>query len=210
MVRQGLPWWLRGKESSCNAGDARDVGLLPGSGRFSAGSHGNPFQYSCPENPMDRGAWPATVHGITESDMMKATEHVVSDSWEAHGRQPARLLCPWDYPRQKHCSQLPFQSSWDLLNPRAKSTSLASILVGEFFTRVSPGKPFPCHTVVKKQTKKTNCLQHRNHRRSRFSPWVGKLPWRRKCQPITALLTGIILWTESGGLWYLESQKNWT
>ena len=50
-----------------NAGDIRDTGSVSGSGRFPGGGHGNPLQYSCLENPMDRGAWWATVHGVTES-----------------------------------------------------------------------------------------------------------------------------------------------
>ena len=48
--------------------NARDVGLIPGSGRSSAEGNGNPFQYSCLGNSMDRGAWQATVHGVAESD----------------------------------------------------------------------------------------------------------------------------------------------
>ena len=48
-----------------NAGDIRDVGSIPGSGRSPGGGHGSPLQYSCLENPMDRGAWRATVHGVT-------------------------------------------------------------------------------------------------------------------------------------------------
>ena len=48
----GLPQWLSGKESTCNAGDA---GSIPGLGRFPGGGNDNPFQYSCLENPMDRG-----------------------------------------------------------------------------------------------------------------------------------------------------------
>ena len=52
-----LPHWLRGKESSCNAGNAGDSGSIPGSGRSPGGGNGNPLQYSCLENPMDRGAW---------------------------------------------------------------------------------------------------------------------------------------------------------
>ena len=45
------------KESACNAGDTGDADSIPGSGRSSGEGHGNPFQYSCLENPMDRGAW---------------------------------------------------------------------------------------------------------------------------------------------------------
>ena len=51
-----------------NAGDIRDTGSIPGSGRSPGEGNGNPFQYSCLENPMDRGAWMvATVHGVTKS-----------------------------------------------------------------------------------------------------------------------------------------------
>ena len=50
-----------------NAGDIRDVGLIPGSGRAPGGGHGNPLQYSCLENPLDRGAWRATVHRVAKS-----------------------------------------------------------------------------------------------------------------------------------------------
>ena len=58
-----------GKESACNAGDSEDPGLIPGFGRYPGGGHGNLFQYSCLENPMDRGAWWATVHrDCKESD----------------------------------------------------------------------------------------------------------------------------------------------
>ena len=71
----GLLLWLSGKESACNAGTARDVSLIPGSGRSSGGGHGNPLQYSCLENSMDRGAWQTTVHGVAESDTTKTTEH---------------------------------------------------------------------------------------------------------------------------------------
>ena len=62
---QGLPLWLSNKESACCAGDE---GLIPGSKR-SGGGHGNPLQYSCLENPRDRGAWQATVHGVAKSQM---------------------------------------------------------------------------------------------------------------------------------------------
>ena len=52
------------KNSAANAGDAEDVGSIPGLRRPSGGGNGNPLQESCLENPMDRGAWPATVHRV--------------------------------------------------------------------------------------------------------------------------------------------------
>ena len=64
MIAFGLPWWLSGKESACNAGD---LGLIPGLGRSPGGGHDNPLQYSCLENPMGRGAWWAAVHGVAKS-----------------------------------------------------------------------------------------------------------------------------------------------
>ena len=58
----GFPHSSVGKSSACNAGDS---GLIPGSGRFPGAGNGNPLQYSCLENPMDRGAWQATAHRAT-------------------------------------------------------------------------------------------------------------------------------------------------
>ena len=55
------------KKPPANTGNARDLGLIPGSGRSPGGGNGNPLQYSCLENPMDRGAWRATVHGVAKS-----------------------------------------------------------------------------------------------------------------------------------------------
>ena len=51
------------KKSACNAGDAGDTGLIPGLGRSTGGGNGNPLQYSCLENPMNRGVWRATGQG---------------------------------------------------------------------------------------------------------------------------------------------------
>ena len=55
------------KNPLANAGDLRDASLIPGSGRCLGGGHGNPFQYSCLKNPIDRGAWWATVHRVAQS-----------------------------------------------------------------------------------------------------------------------------------------------
>ena len=55
------------KNLAANAGDVRDLGSIPGSGRSPAVGNGNPFQYSCLENPMDRGAWWVTVNMVTKS-----------------------------------------------------------------------------------------------------------------------------------------------
>ena len=60
----GFPGGSDSKESACNVGD---LGSSPGLGRSAGGGHGNPLQYSCLENPMDRGAWCATVHGVAKS-----------------------------------------------------------------------------------------------------------------------------------------------
>ena len=50
-----------------------NVGLIPGMRRFPGGGHGNPLQYSCLENPMDRGVWWVTIHGVTELDTPEVT-----------------------------------------------------------------------------------------------------------------------------------------
>ena len=63
---KGFPYSLVGKEFACNA---RDLGSIPGSGRSPGEGNGNPLQYSCLENPMDKGAWQATVHGSQDSGM---------------------------------------------------------------------------------------------------------------------------------------------
>ena len=61
------------KNRPANAGDIRDMGSIPGSGRYPGGGHGNLLQYSCLEKSTDRGAWWATVHGVTELEMTEVT-----------------------------------------------------------------------------------------------------------------------------------------
>ena len=55
------------KDLPANAGKRRDVGLIPRSGRYPGGGHGSPLQYSCLENPIDRGVWQAAVHRVAKS-----------------------------------------------------------------------------------------------------------------------------------------------
>ena len=67
----GFPGVSDGKESTGNSGD---LGLIPGLGRSPGEGNGNSLQYSCLENPMDRGAWRATVHGVAKSQMQLGDE----------------------------------------------------------------------------------------------------------------------------------------
>ena len=66
------------KNLPANAGGIRDVGSVPGSGRFPEEGHGNPLQYSCVENSLDRGAWWATVHGVAKNQTRLSNFH----SWK--------------------------------------------------------------------------------------------------------------------------------
>ena len=80
------------KNPPANAGDVRDVALIPGSGRFPGGGHGNPLQYSCLENPIDRGAWWATVHRAGKS-WTQLKQHNMHAQTSGHGSlSPATLL----------------------------------------------------------------------------------------------------------------------
>ena len=79
----GLPKWLSGKESTCQCKDIGDLASIPGSGISPGGGNDNLHQYSCLENPMDRGVWRATVHRVSELDKTK---------WHAH----AYMCEVWD------------------------------------------------------------------------------------------------------------------
>ena len=78
-VSWGFPGGTSGKKNlPANAGDIREAGLIPRLGRSSGVGNGNPPQYSCLENSMDRGDWRAIVHGVAESDTNEATQHAWS------------------------------------------------------------------------------------------------------------------------------------
>ena len=65
-IKNGLPWWLSGKESTYNAGATEDVGLIPGLARNPRGGHGNPLQYSCLENP-----WTGEPSGLQSTGLQR-------------------------------------------------------------------------------------------------------------------------------------------
>ena len=81
----GIPWWLSDKESACIAGAAGDMGSIPGLGRSPGGGHDNPLQYSCLENPRDRGAWWATIHWLSQSWTQLKRQRAARTAW--WGRQ---------------------------------------------------------------------------------------------------------------------------
>ena len=83
-----LHWWLSDKESACQCRRRR----IPGSGKSPGEGNGNPVQYPCLENPMDRGAWRAAVHVCVLS------LSIVSDFLQPYGLEPTTLLCPWNFP----------------------------------------------------------------------------------------------------------------
>ena len=79
---RGFPGGSEGKASAC---DAEDPGSIPGSGRSPGEGNGNPLQSSCLENPTDRGAWWATVHGVSKSrTLLSDYTHMESEN-ESHG-----------------------------------------------------------------------------------------------------------------------------
>ena len=108
-----------GKDLPASAGDIRDVGLIPESGRSPGGGHGNPLQYSCLENPMDRGAWRDTVH-------------VVAKSLERLSMHACEVLLLWRYLSRRIPSPLP-----DLRG------MLFSLLLGPWDPQIQEPQPHP-------------------------------------------------------------------
>ena len=76
------------KNSPANAEDVRDTGSIPGLGRSPGGGHGSPLQYSCLENPMDRGAWWATVHRIAMSWARLKRFRMLKETLKKHQARP--------------------------------------------------------------------------------------------------------------------------
>ena len=89
----GLPWWLEGKESACNAGE---LGSIPGLGRSPREGNGYPLQYSCLENSTVRGAWEATVQGVTKSWIQLSNFHSLTVcTWKEGSLLFTRLATFW-------------------------------------------------------------------------------------------------------------------
>ena len=68
------------KNLPANAGDAGDMGLISRLGRSPGGGHANPLEYSCLENPIDRGAWRATVHGVAKSQTQNTHTTIINNN----------------------------------------------------------------------------------------------------------------------------------
>ena len=136
----GIPRGSVVKNLPANAGDTRDMGLIPGSGRSPGGSvefSGQPTQYSCLENSTDRGAWRATVHGIAQSDM---TEHACTsggvESTEDLSLQWHSFLSSWPRTRTTRISAKVCQSmglpTLDKFSPQSPRSHLPSALALHF------------------------------------------------------------------------------
>ena len=152
----GFPASSLGNESICNAGNTGDEGLIIGSGRFPGGGHGNLVQYSCVENPMDRGAQQAIVYRLAKSwtppKWLKTHTHTHTQyinytiicyiyvlvwllSWV---RLFCRLLCPWDFWGKNTGVGCHFHSPGHLPNLGTERRPLA--MANGFFTTEPPEK----------------------------------------------------------------------
>ena len=110
------------KNPPANAGDAADPGLIPGSGRSPGGGNGNPRQYSCLENPMDRGAWRATVHEVVKVRLDWASTAAAQTRGYAHILETPHPGSHWPqgWTSQHH---LPFPSRLPPLCPGLRAAS---------------------------------------------------------------------------------------
>ena len=132
---QGLPRWLSSKESPCQCRRLRDTDLIPVSGRSPGGGHGNPLKYSYLGNPMDRGAWWATVHGVAKSRTQISCWPlclVVSARvfWWPQGLGPrighisCTVSCIWRMGSRHPCSTLVWKGSHKIVSEEGKLPSI--------------------------------------------------------------------------------------
>ena len=130
------------KKTTANAGDIRNMGLIPGLGRSPGGGHDNPLQYSCLENPMDRGAWWATVYRVTKSQTQ--LKHLSTNHREV--KQLAwshRADAQWNWN---------WNPSW--LTPEPMFVIMTLLCL--FCRGTNPNK---CHSIVKEKWRKDQIFQ---------------------------------------------------
>ena len=139
IVRQAS-WWLSGKEFAFNSGTEGNMALIPESGRSPGEGRGNPLQYSCLENPMDRGAWWATIPVVTELDMtewLSAHGPLLSGPARGHRDESYTVVPQRDHHSHKapcliqalwlgQRLQTPFQGTHVILYPRPPPTLCVS------------------------------------------------------------------------------------
>ena len=97
MLNKGFSGGTSDKEPPANTGDIRDIGSVLGSGRFPGRGHGNALQYSCLENPMDRGAWQTMVHRVAKSQtrLKQLSMHTCMHAFHCTDALPS--VCPFTF-----------------------------------------------------------------------------------------------------------------
>ena len=131
----GFLWWLSGKESTW------DMGSIPGSGRSPGGGLGNPLQYSCLENPMDRGAWWATVHRVAKSQTWL-------EQLSMHASILLHKLCNNAFiqsPMEKYF-RLKIEFIWNGKDVCQRSSNV-SYFFAVFLVTLTTGDTFKCHAI---------------------------------------------------------------
>ena len=183
------------KNPPASAGDAGDMGSIPGSERSPGGGSSNPLQYSCLKNPMDRGAWWATVHRVAkelDTTYWLKQQRTTTNFWARHTCFTVQTisLCMLVW-ASIFCFFLFNQifkgryfSKYSFRNKSSKSISIfQSITLIMSFLWFSVGFPGDA-------SGKELACQCRRSKRHRFNPWVKKIPWRRKRQTNLIFLPG--------------------
>ena len=150
---KGFPCSSVGKKSACNAGD---LGSIPGLGRSPGEGNGNPLQYSCLENPMDRGAWQATGYKfiyLAALGLSWSTQNLCCIMWELSLRHTGSLVSGWEFscsmaygilvPRPRIKFESPVLQGRSLTNGRAGRSLLFFILMLRFSQIWAPSKLTP-------------------------------------------------------------------
>ena len=151
------------KNLSANAGDARDVSLIPGLGRSPGEGNDNPLQYSCLENPRDGGAWWATVHGVAKSRtrLSNFTFQGLKPCASTEGGSGSIFGSGTKIPHAARCGQ------------KSKKKTLQTTLLEAYWIHPS----FVWASLVSQMVKNLPVM-----RETGFDPWVGRIPWRRAWQ----------------------------